>query len=38
VGGMYRWQVILRGPDPASLLHERSLGGWRVEVNPVSLL
>ena len=38
VGGMYRWQIILRGPDPASLLHKRSLAGWRVEVNPVSLL
>ena len=46
VGGWYRWQVILRGPDPASLLREKSLSaaalsslkGWRVEVDPVSLL
>jgi primosomal protein N' (replication factor Y) len=38
VGGMNRWQIVLRGPDPASLLRGRALGGWRVEVDPVSLL
>ena len=36
--GFYRWQVILRGPDPASLLQGRNLAGWRVEVDPISLL
>ncbi len=36
--GYYRWQIILRGPDPASLLRNRPLGDWRVEVNPPSLL
>jgi primosomal protein N' (replication factor Y) len=36
--GTYRWQIILRGPDPASLLRDRPLGEWRVEVNPPSLL
>jgi primosomal protein N' (replication factor Y) len=36
--GLYRWQVILRGPDPASLLRGRLPEGWRVEVDPVSLL
>ena len=38
VGGWYRWQIVLRGPDPASLLRGKSLANWRVEVNPVSLL
>jgi primosomal protein N' (replication factor Y) len=38
IGGFYRWQIVLRGPDPASLLRGRSLGVWRVEAEPVSLL
>jgi primosomal protein N' (replication factor Y) len=38
LGGFYRWQIVLRGPDPASLLRGRSLGDWRIEVNPPSLL
>jgi primosomal protein N' (replication factor Y) len=38
LGGLYRWQIVLRGPDPASLLSGRNLGDWRVEVNPSSLL
>ncbi len=36
--GWHRWQIILRGPDPASLLRGRELPGWRVEVEPISLL
>jgi len=38
MGGLYRWQIILRGPDPASILEARPIPGWRVEVEPVSLL
>jgi primosomal protein N' (replication factor Y) len=38
LNGMYRWQIILRGPNPASLLRNRSLRDWRVEVDPPSLL
>jgi primosomal protein N' (replication factor Y) len=38
VGGWYRWQIVLRGPDPASLLRGKPLTSWRVEVDPVSLL
>jgi primosomal protein N' (replication factor Y) (superfamily II helicase) len=38
LGGSYRWQILLRGPDPASLLRGRNLGDWQVEVDPVSLL
>lgn len=36
--GVYRWQVILRGPDPALLLRGLRLDDWRVEVEPISLL
>ncbi len=37
--GYYRWQVILRGPDPASLLAgDDNLKDWRIETNPQSLL
>jgi primosomal protein N' (replication factor Y) len=42
MGGYYRWQVVLRGPDPVSILREESvtrwLTAWRVEVDPISLL
>jgi primosomal protein N' (replication factor Y) len=37
-GGMYRWQIVLRGPDPAAVLRGRPLGEWQIEVNPPSLL
>lgn len=35
---LYRWQVILRGPDPASILPTRFPEGWRVEIDPPDLL
>ena len=38
LAGYYRWQIVMRGPDPLSLLRGRPLGDWRVEVNPPSLL
>jgi primosomal protein N' (replication factor Y) len=42
LGGYYRWQIVLRGPDPVSLLRDdalkRRLVDWRVEVDPISLL
>ncbi len=35
----FRWQVILRGPDPLSLAHRLTgLSGWRLEINPQGLL
>ncbi|HAD06307.1 MAG TPA: primosomal protein N', partial [Anaerolineaceae bacterium] len=37
-GGQYRWQIILRGMDPASVLRGKDWGNWRVEVDPFSLL
>jgi primosomal protein N' (replication factor Y) len=36
--GYYRWQIILRGPNPVEVLRDRPLGEWRVEVDPPSLL
>jgi len=38
VNGMYRWQIVLRGAQPAALLDVALPAGWRVEVDPVSLL
>ena len=38
VGGYYRWQVILRGSNPKESLRGIRLDGWRVEVDPISLL
>lgn len=36
--GNYRWHVILRAADPASILLEDPPQGWMVDVDPVSLL
>jgi primosomal protein N' (replication factor Y) len=38
IGGLYRWQIVLRGPDPVSLLRGRNLADWHIEVEPPSLL
>jgi primosomal protein N' (replication factor Y) (superfamily II helicase) len=38
IAGVYRWQIVLRGPDPASLLRDKPLENWRVEIDPTSLL
>jgi primosomal protein N' (replication factor Y) len=37
-GGDYRWQIILRGPDPAALLRGHTFPDWKIEVDPASLL
>lgn len=36
--GYFRWQVILKGPDPVKILRERSIGEARVSVDPLSIL
>lgn len=36
--GEHRWQIILRGPDPASVFRDLRLPDWRVEIDPISLL
>jgi primosomal protein N' (replication factor Y) len=38
VNNEYRWQIILRGSNPGELLRGLKLDGWRVEVDPISLL
>ncbi len=42
VGGLYRWHIVLRGPNPLTLLspeaRRRFFSDWQVEVNPPSLL
>lgn len=35
---LYRWQIVLRGPDPAAILRGKTIENWRIEVDPVSLL
>jgi primosomal protein N' (replication factor Y) len=36
--GLYRWQILLRGPDPVMVLRGLNLENWRIEVEPTSLL
>jgi primosomal protein N' (replication factor Y) len=37
--GEYRWQIVVRGRDPAALVASRRLGDrWSVDVDPASLL
>jgi primosomal protein N' (replication factor Y) len=36
--GKYRWQIVLRGDQPAVLLRDRQLPDWIIEVDPSSLL
>ncbi len=38
VNGMYRWQVILRGPNPVEIIRGHPMADWRVEVDPPNLL
>jgi primosomal protein N' (replication factor Y) len=39
VQGRYRWQIIVRAPDPMPLLRDVALPwGWRVDVDPADLL
>jgi len=37
--GKYRWQIVVRAPDPQALLHDMIFPrGWRVDIDPVSTL
>jgi primosomal protein N' (replication factor Y) len=36
--GLWRWQIVLRGPDPEVLLADLPLKAWQVEIDPPSLL
>ena len=35
---VYRWQIIVRSPDPVSFLRDVRLENWRIEIDPISLL
>jgi primosomal protein N' (replication factor Y) len=36
--GRYRWQLVMRGPAPASILDSLPLQNWVVEIDPPNLL
>ncbi len=38
VGGVFRWQLVLRGPNPALVLKGKPLPDCRIEIDPLSLL
>lgn len=38
ISGRYRWHIVLRGPDPTTLLRNRRIPDWVIEVDPSSLL
>ncbi len=38
IRGRYRWQIVLRGENPASILPEEQPQGWAIDVDPVNLL
>lgn len=38
VNGVYRWQVVVRSPDPITLLRGLDLKTWRIGIDPLSLL
>jgi primosomal protein N' (replication factor Y) len=38
IRGQYRWQIILRGSDPASAIPDEFPDGWSINVDPINLL
>ncbi len=37
--GNYRWQILLRSPDPAAILRGMDMPlGWRLDIDPVTIL
>jgi primosomal protein N' (replication factor Y) len=38
VRGRYRWQIILRGRDPAQALAHPLPQGWTIDVDPVGIV
>lgn len=36
--GEYRWQIVLRSPEPISLLRDIKINDWRIEIDPMNLL
>jgi primosomal protein N' (replication factor Y) len=38
IRGEYRWQIIIRGYDPASIIPDELGESWQIDIDPVSLL
>lgn len=38
IAGEYRWQVLVRGPDPAAVLRGKPLKSWLVDMDALSTL
>lgn len=38
VGGLYRWQIVLRSRDPMTLIPDPLPDGWLLDLDPVSTL
>ena len=39
IQGRYRWQIVIRAPDPTQLLRDVALPrGWHIDVDPINLL
>lgn len=36
--GEYRWQIVVRSPDPVSFLRDLKINDWRIEIEPINLL
>ena len=36
--GEYRWQIVLRGPNPEAVLRDFRINDWRIEVDPINIL
>lgn len=34
----FRWQIVLRGPNPTEVIRGLHLRGWRIEADPINLL
>jgi len=38
IRGQHRWQIILRGSDPTSVIADEFPKGWSIDVDPINLL
>jgi primosomal protein N' (replication factor Y) len=36
--GEYRWQIVLRGPEPSAVLRDLRINDWRIEIDPINIL
>ncbi len=36
--GIYRWQIVLRSPNPVSFLRDIKINDWRIEIEPINIL